>query len=56
MIRNFITMKGKNILITGGSGSIGVELVKQILKEKPANIRILSNNENSIFIKKHWNV
>lgn len=49
MIRSFITMKGKNILITGGSGSIGVELVKQILKEKPANIRILSNNENSIF-------
>ena len=42
-------MKGKKILITGGSGSIGIELIKQILKEKPSNIRILSNNENSIF-------
>ena len=49
MIKKETNLKGKKILITGGSGSIGIELIKQILKEKPSNIRILSNNENSIF-------
>ena len=41
--------KGKKILVTGGTGSIGTALVKQILKYKPSAIRILSNDENSIF-------
>ena len=40
--------KGKNILITGGTGSIGIGLVKQLTKHKPKEIRILSNDENSI--------
>ena len=39
---------GKNILITGGTGSIGMGLVKQLVKYKPKEIRILSNDENSI--------
>ena len=39
---------GKNILITGGTGSIGMGLVKQLAKYKPKEIRILSNDENSI--------
>jgi len=39
----------KKILITGGTGSIGIELVKQLLKFKPSAIRILTNDENSIF-------
>ena len=39
---------GKNILITGGTGSIGMGLVKQLVKHKPKEIRILSNDENSI--------
>lgn len=41
--------KGKKILVTGGTGSIGTALVKQIVKYKPSAIRILSNDENSIF-------
>lgn len=41
--------KGKTILITGGTGSIGLGLVKQLVKCKPRSIRILSNDENSIF-------
>ena len=41
--------KDKKILITGGTGSIGSELVKRILKEKPTVIRIISNDENSTF-------
>ena len=41
--------KGKNILITGGTGSIGMGLVKQLAKYNPKEIRIFSNDENSIF-------
>ena len=41
--------KNKKILITGGTGSIGVGLAKQLIKFKPKTIRILSNDENSIF-------
>ncbi len=41
--------KNKKILITGGTGSIGLGLAKQLMKYKPNTIRILSNDENSIF-------
>jgi UDP-N-acetylglucosamine 4,6-dehydratase/5-epimerase len=41
--------KGKKILITGGTGSIGMGLIKQLLKCKPKGIRIFTNDENSIF-------
>ena len=41
--------KGKKILVTGGTGSVGAAIVKQLLKYKPNRIRILSNNPNSIF-------
>lgn len=41
--------KGKKILVTGGTGSIGLGIIKQLIKYKPAAIRILSNDENSIF-------
>ena len=40
--------RGKNILITGGTGSIGHGLIKQLIKFKPKQIRIFSNDENSI--------
>lgn len=39
----------KTILVTGGTGSIGLELVKQLLLCKPKLIKILTNDENSIF-------
>ena len=41
--------KGKNILITGGTGSIGMGLAKQLIKYNPKEIRIFSNDGNSIF-------
>jgi FlaA1/EpsC-like NDP-sugar epimerase len=41
--------KNKKILITGGTGSIGLGLIKQLIKCKPNAIRIFSNDENSIF-------
>ncbi len=41
--------KNKIILISGGTGSIGIGIVKQLLQCKPKMIKILTNDENSIF-------
>jgi UDP-N-acetylglucosamine 4,6-dehydratase len=41
--------KGKKILITGGAGSLGKELVKRLLDYDPAVIRILDINEGEQF-------
>ena len=38
-------IEGKNILITGGTGSIGMGLAKQLLKYNPKEIRIFSRDE-----------
>jgi len=37
--------KGKRILVTGGTGSIGSEIVRQILKYDPKKIRVFSRSE-----------
>lgn len=39
----------KTILVTGGVGSIGKEIVKMLLKCKPKSIRVLDNNETALF-------
>lgn len=39
----------KTILVTGGVGSIGSFLVKELLKFEPSSIRILDNNETGLF-------
>lgn len=39
----------KIILVTGGTGSIGSEIVKKILEFKPAAVRVLDNNETALF-------
>jgi FlaA1/EpsC-like NDP-sugar epimerase len=39
----------KKILVTGGAGSIGSEIVKQLLEYKPDVIRIFDNDENGLF-------
>ena len=41
--------KNKSILVTGGTGSIGLALVIQLLSCKPKSIKVLTNDENSIF-------
>ena len=47
---NFLKeFKNKKILITGGTGSIGFGLAEQLMRYEPNAIRILSNDENSIF-------
>src|SRR5258706_590602 len=38
-------MRGKSILITGGSGSFGHAFVKKVLQEKPARLIIFSRDE-----------
>jgi FlaA1/EpsC-like NDP-sugar epimerase len=40
---------GKVVLVTGGTGSIGEEIVAQLLKRDVRVIRVLSNDENSLF-------
>lgn len=41
--------KDKKILITGGSGSIGKKIVKELLKYDVGVIRVLDNNETDLF-------
>ena len=40
--------RNKIILVTGGTGSIGLGLIKQLIKCNPKQIRVFSNDENSI--------
>jgi FlaA1/EpsC-like NDP-sugar epimerase len=41
--------RGKKILVTGGTGCIGSEIVRSILNYKPEVVRIFSNDENATF-------
>lgn len=46
---------GKEILITGGCGTLGKELIWQLKKNyKPRGIRIYSRDENKHLMVKHW--
>lgn len=40
---------GKNVLVTGGGGSIGSELCRQIIRCHPSKLIILGHGENSVF-------
>ncbi len=53
--------QGKTILVTGGTGSIGSEIVRQILNYQPAAVRVYSRDEAKQFqlqyeLKGHENV
>lgn len=41
--------KSSRILVTGGTGSIGIELVRELLRIGPKEVRVLSNDENGLF-------
>jgi len=41
--------RGKNILVTGGVGSIGSEIVRKVLRYDPKAVRVLDNNETGLF-------
>ncbi len=42
-------LRGKRVLVTGGGGSIGSELCRQIWRCHPSQIILLGHGENSIF-------
>ncbi len=42
-------LKGKNVLITGGAGSIGSEITKKILKFPIRSLRVLDIDEHGLF-------
>lgn len=42
-------LRGKNVLVTGGGGSIGSELCRQIAAAQPGQLTILDCNENNAF-------
>ncbi len=46
MLKRMNVLRGKKILITGGTGSLGTALTKRLLKEDVDVIRIFSRNEN----------
>lgn len=42
-------IQGKRVLVTGGGGSIGSELCRQIMRCGPAGLLLIGHGENSIF-------
>jgi FlaA1/EpsC-like NDP-sugar epimerase len=42
-------LRGRNILVTGGGGSIGSELCRQIAEQQPARLIILENSEINLY-------
>jgi FlaA1/EpsC-like NDP-sugar epimerase len=42
-------LQGKRVLVTGGGGSIGSELCRQILRCEPSMIIVVGHGENSVF-------
>lgn len=42
-------VKGRCVLVTGGGGSIGSELCRQIVDNKPKQLIILDNYENNVY-------
>ena len=42
-------LRGKRVLVTGGGGSIGSELCRQVLRCEPAQLVVLGHGENSVF-------
>ncbi len=42
-------IRGRRVLVTGGGGSIGSELCRQVLHFQPAELVILGHGENSVF-------
>ncbi|MFY0592593.1 polysaccharide biosynthesis protein [Roseivirga sp.] len=42
-------VKGKSILVTGAAGSIGAEIVRQVVRYNPASIVLLDQSETGLF-------
>lgn len=42
-------LTGKTALVTGGCGTVGRELVRQIVSQNPCEVRVIDSNESEIF-------
>lgn len=42
-------LRGKSVLVTGGAGSIGSELARQVIREGASNLVLLDHSENGLF-------
>lgn len=42
-------LRGKRVLVTGGGGSIGSELCRQVLRFAPQSLVVMGHGENSVF-------
>lgn len=51
--RIFSCIEGKSVLVTGGAGSIGSELCRQIAKYNPKEIIVFDVYENSVYELQH---
>jgi len=52
-------LEGRRVMVTGGGGSIGGELARQICRFKPRNLILLDHSENGLFhidleLKRKW--
>ena len=47
--KNKLLYNGKSILVSGAAGSIGSEIIRQMIKFKPAKIILLDNSETPMF-------
>ena len=45
MIKKYETFDNKVVLVTGGTGSIGSEIVRQLLTRNPKQIRVYARDE-----------
>lgn len=53
-------LRGRTVLVTGGGGSIGSELCRQIARQQPAKLIILEHAESNLYaieyeLRKHFN-
>lgn len=44
-----MSYQGKKVLVTGAAGTVGRELVSQLLRHRPKELRLLDNNETELF-------
>ncbi len=46
-------LRGKKVLVTGGTGSIGSEVVRQVLAQSPTVVRVFSRDETKQYYLEH---
>ena len=50
--KNLLKLKGKQVLVTGGCGFIGSEIVKQLISQNPKKIVVFCRDESDSFFMK----